>query len=113
MRASVPQPAACIPKKDKCLGLNGMGVAARKAARKEASKSDHDQGPRAPVATERSRFHFASTATSSGCHRARFARRMANDGAQLVQLDEVVGLATQLIRDHRRLAADRRDDGNL
>ena len=40
---------------------------------------------------------------------ARLARRTTDDVAQLVQFDEIVGLAAQFVGDHRRLAADGRD----
>ena len=45
-----------------------------------------------------------------GGHRTRFARRATDDFAQFVQFDEIVGLAAQFVGDHRRLAADGRDD---
>ena len=41
---------------------------------------------------------------------ARLAGRAANHVAQLIKFDEVVALAAQLIRNHRRVAADGRDD---
>jgi len=39
-----------------------------------------------------------------------FARPAADDVSQVVEFDEIVGLAAQVVRDHRRLRPDGRDD---
>src|SRR6056297_3225710 len=67
--------------------------------------------PRGPAARDGSVFGGGVGALALGRF-TRLARRAADHLLEVVELDEVVGLTAQLVRDHRRLAADGRDHGD-